>query len=494
MAFGIFNKDKEEDLVTMVKDIVEPEAIPNANQLSEKYYYRYRENHGVNLGSCFVLEPWIFDNLFDKGGSCEFDAITNLSRAIGVEATAQRLNQHYSDYINKIDWIFLKNVANITALRVPIGYWHVNNGSFLGGLPFQPLQSVYSKAKPWDQLRNLISIASKYRIGILIDIHGLPGGANTDFHSGFNNPSPSFFSNGNYVNAMTEKILPFIVQNICSPNNNVIGLQIVNESVFDNNANGQKFYYAKAAVAIRKVDSFLPVIISDGWWPGQWGDWLQLTKLYNTVVVDTHVYRCYSDSDKSKNAGQIINDLAGSVNLPNDRGDFVVGEFSCVLDQSTWNKTQGSRSDWVRKYGNAQVSIFRKEASWGSFFWTLKFRWGDGGEWGFIPMTNQGCVPKRSTQGVNIDDNKVNQIIQQHISYWKDKGGEKMEHWRFQDAIRAAVNDIRAFSSFDNSRIGRWYSWKAQRRQAYIQSKGDSEYMWEWDQGYQQGLDNFNRF
>lgn len=42
---------------------------------------RYRSHHGVNLGSIFVLEKWLFPGMFEhvaqgEGASSELDAVT----------------------------------------------------------------------------------------------------------------------------------------------------------------------------------------------------------------------------------------------------------------------------------------------------------------------------------------------------------------------------------------------------------------------------------
>lgn len=468
-------------------------SIPETGGLSKKDIYRNRYNYGVNLGGFFVLEKWIFESVFDKGGDNEFDAVSAQVNGSSVDEAAGKLAKHYDDYISRIDWNWLKE-AGITSLRVPIGYWHVGNGRLLDGLPFEPLREVYSRAKPWDMLKNLINKAAEHDIGVLVDVHGLPGGANTDMHSGYRNNAPSFFNKGKYIDKMVNVVLPFICRDVCVNYENVIGLQIVNEAVFENSAQGQKNYYSRAVAALSQIDPGLPIVISDGWWPDQWADWLGQTNLTANVVVDSHVYRCFSEEDKAKNANQIINDLPGSINWPKDKADFVVGEFSCVLDGETWKKTSGNREEWVQKLGKVQTSTFANVASWGWFFWTLQFQYGDGGEWGLVPMVNRCAIPRRPKGSPSIDEHRIREIINEHINYWKDKGGDAMEHWRFEDGLRGAVADINAFAQFDNSRIGRWKALTMQRRAQYISQKGDSEYMWEWDQGFQRAMDEFGRY
>ncbi|GCE97405.1 glucan 1,3-beta-glucosidase 3 [Zygosaccharomyces mellis] len=468
--------------------------IPGSSQINKEVIYRYRYNHAVNLGALFVLENWIYDDLFDRSGDTEYDAVSSQMKASGVEVTAEKLYEHYRSYVKSIDFGFLVD-SGVTALRVPIGYWHVGNGQFLDGLPYSPLKKVYQSAKAWDVLKQLIDTASDYGIGILVDMHALPGGANADAHSGSNLKSASFFGNNGYVDKVCNQVLPFIVKDVCRDKDNVIGLQIVNEAIFDNKASGHKNYYYKAIKAIRAIDDDLPIVISDGWWPQQWADWLQQQGLDTGVVVDSHVYRCFSDTDKQKTAQEIINDLPNSAGLPKDQADYMVGEFSCVLDAQTWDKTQGDRDHLVSQYGSTETSVFSTNASWGWFFWTLQFQHGDGGEWGFIPMVNSSSIPRRLGEMRSIlDDGQIQSLVQQHCDYWRDKGGDKMEHWRYEDALKSSIADVKAFAEFNNSLVGRWHSWKIQRRQQYIEQKGDSDYMWEWDQGYQKGLDECNHY
>lgn len=478
---------------------VAPPLPSDPSKFTETLIYRNRTNYGVNLGSLFVLESWIYNDISEEDNkhlSNEFDIIKASIDKIGVDATANRLYDHYSNYINSIDWDFLKNVANVNSLRVPVGYWHVNNGDMCNdiNLPFTEIKNVYHLARPWDWLRNLFSIANNHKIGILVDLHALPGGANTDDHSGFKNKSPDFFKNENFQDFIIKEVLPAMVHDLSFSFRNLIGLQIINESVFDDNAIQQKLYYANAALNITRIDPILPLIISDGWWPQQFADWINSSKkLTSFFIVDTHMYHCFSDKDKMKDPHTIVNELKESSVLPSDKADFMIGEYSCVLDTQTWGKFNSndiSKDDIIKKFGNEQVSNFNKYAHFGSFFWTLKFQYGDGGEWGFVPMINQGKIPKRNLNAVlRITEQDVKDKIDQHVNYWADKNGDKMEHWRFEQGINEAINDCKGFISFDNSMLGRPVFWKLKRREQHIQQYKDSEFIWEWENGYQQGLD-----
>ncbi|CAG98630.1 17-beta-hydroxysteroid dehydrogenase-like protein [Kluyveromyces lactis] len=481
----VLNKSRE---VTFL-DLPQPGELKD-----ERIFYQNRTNYGVNFGSMFVLEQYIFHSLFSAGGGNEFDAITNQVKASNSNDTAKKLSDHYDSYLNRVDWNWLRSVG-CTAIRLPVGYWHVKNGELLkNGEKFYSLKDVYSKSKPWDRVKKVISLANENKIGVLLDLHGLPGGANGDAHSGEQScGSATFFDESSFVKSIVDNVIPFVVQDLQS-NVNLIGLQIVNEAQFDESGKKQKSYYEKAVEKVRSINSTLPVVISDGWWPQQWSDWVQEKKLFTDVIIDSHVYRCFSDSDKAKNVEKLIQDLSSSVQFDRSKADFTVAEFSCVIDGQSWDKTSGNRDDLVKKYGQAQTSIFQRQASWGWFFWTLQFESGDGGEWGYIPMVNKGAIPNRPTTWKKPDNGAINKLVEDHKNYWADKGGDKMEHWRFEDALRNTIKDIESFTTFNNSLLGRTCAWKYFRRVQYIKSKGDGEYMWEWEQGFDQAIANFNHY
>ena len=52
-----------------------PAATPGKAP-SKKQIYQSRLNFGVNIGACFVMEKWIFHELFPDGADCELEAVS----------------------------------------------------------------------------------------------------------------------------------------------------------------------------------------------------------------------------------------------------------------------------------------------------------------------------------------------------------------------------------------------------------------------------------
>lgn len=111
----------------------------------------------------------------------------------------------------------------------------------------------------------------------------------------------------------------------------------------------------------------------------------------------------------------------------NDDGkgvDFIVGEWSCVLDQQTWDHTKGNRDDLVVKYGQHELQAIGQRAS-GSYFWTFKFQSGNGGEWDFKTMTDKGALEPFPKPSNPPSDDQFKQAVDDatnnHDNYWKNK-------------------------------------------------------------------------
>ena len=50
---------------------------------STKQIYQSRQNFGVNFGACFVLEKWIYHELFSEtNGDAELDAVLSLFKSL----------------------------------------------------------------------------------------------------------------------------------------------------------------------------------------------------------------------------------------------------------------------------------------------------------------------------------------------------------------------------------------------------------------------------
>ena len=70
--------------------------------------------------------------------------------------------------------------------------------------------------------------------------------------------------------------------------------------------------------------------------------------------------------------------------------------------------------------------------------------------------------------------------------YWNAQNPHEFyEHWRYKEGFTTGWADCTEFSKFGNSRIGRKCAWKAARLQEHISARGNSRFIWEWEQGFE---------
>lgn len=479
------------------------DAISAGKSPSKKEIYRTRFNFGPCFGGLFVLEQWLFPSLFPDGTHTELQAVEKNLKDKGKDEAQKILESHWTSYATDDDWKWLQS-HGVTGIRIPIGYWNIDGGKYTKGTKFEKAAPVY--ANSWDIFKkHFIEPAAAHNIGVLVDVHGLPFGANGNDHSGESaDGKAGFWSNSSAQNLVLDG-LKFIAKDL-QGYENISGIQVVNESEFSESATKQKAYYANAINVIRSVDKTVPVIISDGWWPDQWNKWVQENQKNGNigVVIDEHLYRCFDPRDKAKSAEQITHDLNGDflTNL-NDNGegvDFMCGEWSCVLDGDTWAKSGLDPNDYgndqrakeVAKFGATEEALIFQRAGGGSYFWTFKFESGNGGEWDFHQQLDKSFkAPKVGVPDENKFKDLLHSNLSGHENYWKEQNAkEKYQFDRYKDGFTTGWNVSVEFAK-QGSLLGRRQAIRSVFRNAYIKSKGDLPFQWEWDQGYDKGAEEF---
>lgn len=321
-------------------------------------------------------------------------------------------------------------------------------------------------------------------IGVLLDLHALPGGANTGDHSGTNSGVAALWGNTMNLNLAT-KCLIYMAQEIHNtPLDGVIGLQVCNEAEY--NAPGMYFWYDTIIAQISGIDPTIPLYISDGWNLSQCIQYVlgkngsrPVSTAANPIIIDTHYYWAFSDANKAMSPDQIIADvpskmieLDGQDGSVIDRGavQVVVGEYCCVIDRQSWAKISGgSRPQLVKQFGNAQCDRWQQRAG-GSFFWTYKMDWMPGGDWGFVQQCTPSAKPppglslspsvyppsnmtlKPSDVSSRLGNAQAQQdsarvaAVNQHTAYWNNAApGQTFEYWRFEAGWKLGYSDGASF-------------------------------------------------
>lgn len=114
----------------------------------------------------------------------------------------------------------------------------------------------------------------------------------------------------------------------------------------------------------------------DAWdtqWYAQW-----VGKRDDFVVLDHHLYRCFTDKDNGMNGDQHAQDLRGGFagtfgeQSGQAKGQLVVAEWSASLSPNgIGNLPAGEQDRHRREFVQAQLELYEKNTG-GWWFWTLK--------------------------------------------------------------------------------------------------------------------------
>ncbi len=439
----------------------------------------------------------------------------------GVEATRSKWEQHWDSALSDEELRWLAHEAHITSVRLPVGYFTLGP-SFAKGTPFAgPISEVYTDA--WDAVLRLCVRLYDVGIGVLLDFHALPGGANDQDHGGTSSKKVELWGNSKNLE-LAKRCLLFMAEEIARGKiPGCVGIELCNEACWG--AKGMYEWYDDVVHAIGRVDGSIPLYISDGWDLSTALAWCARANKRGTgcpVGVDTHKYYCFTEHDKDQSPQRIIErvqselcevqNVGGSVI---DRGavGVFVGEWSCVLDGESWYKSGGAdRDDLVREFGRAQSGQWRQKAG-GAFFWTAKMQWMDGGEWGLIEMVKKGAVVPPGNLTLSFEDvmkrvgrakqlvgPKRREAVDGHVGYWNSTApGGHFEHWRFEQGWDLGFADALSFYEMRVSgnvqgaqtgadTIGSLELWILKRLRESGQTGG---FAWEWEQGVRQGVSAF---
>ena len=208
------------------------------------------------------------------------------------------------------DLYWLSYDAHCTTIRLPIGYFTLGP-EFCGKTPFDkdPGQ-MYANA--WLSVKRLVARLFTHGIGVLLDLHALPGGANGEGHSGTSSGKAQLWNNKFNID-LTMRCIEFITKEVQDGLNGVVGLQLCNEAGWD--SPGMYKFYDAALKRISRVDNSLPVYVSDGWE-------LERALRYsmeknnvkdpqsNPVIVDTHKYYTFAEKDTSRGPQELISQVS----------------------------------------------------------------------------------------------------------------------------------------------------------------------------------------
>ncbi|HSE60713.1 MAG TPA: cellulase family glycosylhydrolase [Candidatus Saccharimonadales bacterium] len=312
---------------------------------------------GVNVGGWLVLEKWLAPRLF-AGMTAEDEY--SLCEQLGRQKR-HTLEAYRTSFITEQD-IQLLARSGINALRIPVSYGIFGNEApLVGGL---------------SHLDRAVVTAARYSIQVLIDLHAAPGSQNGWDHSG-SIGEVCWTDPGNITKTLA--VLERLAKRYGNAPN-LWGIEVLNEPKWDIPKEVLADFYERAYGCIRKyAPESVAVVLHDSFRPTIWADILNDKP---NVVIDTHLYQCFSEEDRRLSFDEHLQKAAGWAEMiaaMQQTHQVIVGEWSMAL--------HGSFSAAQKQaYAKAQLAAFAQAA--GQFYWTYKKENPDDWSW----LTNRSLL------------------------------------------------------------------------------------------------------
>jgi glucan 1,3-beta-glucosidase len=325
---------------------------------------------GVNLGGWLVLEKWMTPSLFDglravdEYGFCD---------ELGLDAE-NRLKTHRDMFITETDFVWLAE-HGINTIRLPIGYWLFGDEP-----PYIGTVEYVDRAFDW---------AEKHGIGILLDLHGAPGGQNGYKHSG--REGVMAWGKPENIQKSVEVIERLAKRYGQRPG--LVAIELMNEPSWQlGRRKIHRFYHMVYRTLRAHCHSDVMVVFSDAYRPRRWRFTLPKWR-YKNVGLDVHLYQVYKPGDKQRDLFDHVSKASGWRRLLRSlsrQRAVIVGEWSLAIgSQALAGKTQAETKAARQAYGLAQLRAFQPAKGW--FYWNYKTE--SGGPWSYRSCVEQGWLP-----------------------------------------------------------------------------------------------------
>ncbi len=324
---------------------------------------------GVNLGGWLVLERWITPSLFE--GSKAQDEFSFMQEPDAKE----KIKWHRRTFITESDFRWLAE-HKVNAIRIPIGYW-----VFEGDGPFVSCIQHLDWA---------MEMAEKYKLKVLIDLHGVKGSQNGNDHSGKIGTAAWYKRAGG-----EEEVLEVLKQlaKRYEKNPALWGIELLNEPKLttSNYLQLRQFYtkaYAELAGLMRPGTH---IVLSDGFKPRLFSGLVK--RAYDvTPVLDVHWYQ-FGRQDLTKHFKKVAKRPHEIARLQRHQ-PVIIGEWSGMLSHLTLAGRAPAEQELLqRRHIEEQLAVYESALGW--FYWTYKTE-DESGIWNFRAQVESGALAIRS--------------------------------------------------------------------------------------------------
>ncbi|KAI4870992.1 glycoside hydrolase family 5 protein [Hypoxylon rubiginosum] len=368
----------------------------DSTQLSRRWLPNVDKIRGVNLGSHFIIEPWMAYDEWASMGCGSANDEWQCVNALGQDAADAAFKKHWDSWTTKDDISQIKSLG-LNTVRIPVGFWLKEDLVYDG---------EYYPRGALQYLDRLVGWCADAGIYVIMDVHGGPGvqTPNQQF-TGHSVSYPGFYTQDNYERA--NKFLEWMAERIHMNNSyRTVGtLQVMNEPVHASDygslaADMIANFYPNAWTRIRSREDQLG--------DKSWGSGDPSSHLPDTTfaLYDDHRYYKWDGSVTTTKDGYI------SAACQDSRGgsDTVVGEWSLAVadavqsnDEFQIGNATADQVAWYRQYWAAQAQAFERSGGW--VFWSWKCNWIGGVDewrWCYRSAVAAGVIPGDAASAASI--------------------------------------------------------------------------------------------
>lgn len=277
---------------------------------------------GLNLGSYFIIEQWM---MWQYVG-CNAPGINDTWAFQDRPNVAEIMTNHLDTYIREIDFQDAQ-ARGVNFVRVPVAFWMF--------IPTEGDEPYWTDSRQKDvYLKQIIQWAAQYGMEVLIDIHALPGGQNTDEHSGRDlvtaGLQPQYLNSTNLqrCNATVDAVIEWIQALPSNLSSTIAMIELANEPSLPDSSSYELlkgYYIANQAKVAEKLPNVWTVI-GDAWLGVQsWGDVFGTNQ---KVAMDLHWWNLFTDIPSLT----VLEDTYCSLSPPSLdnawKNPIFIGEFS----------------------------------------------------------------------------------------------------------------------------------------------------------------------
>lgn len=354
---------------------------------------------GANLGSMFIIEPWMAADEWSTMGCGNAEAESDCVQALGQSKANDAWKDHWDRWATEDDFKMMASYG-LNTVRIPVGFWIMES--------LVNKQTEHFPQGGLAYLERVCDWAATHGLYVIIDLHAVPGSQvkQQPFTGQYTN-NAGFYNSQQYDR--TYQWLQWMTNLIHTTDayRTVGMIEVLNEPI-PGQASLVSQYYPSAMSKIRDTENGLKVADADKlhvqFMDAAWGAGDPKSALKDTTFTayDDHRYLKYDSTVPATQAGYLsasCSDAIGTSSSPLIVGEWSLSPADAVEHTAEFDPNIDVNKDFYKKWWAAQVMAYEKGLGW--VFWSWRADLGDY-RWSYKDAVSAGVIPNDPSQAYII--------------------------------------------------------------------------------------------